>query len=314
MQDDTTYVRRGYARELEKAFRYLAYIILPSFFVELAHKIIFFSAVKISSPNLSAGFPLHSIVFVFMLLSWLYRTGVYLLVCVIFKLTCQLQILRFEGVHKLFEGCGSEAGVIFKEHVRIRRQLWIISHRYRFFIICCVVTMSVSQLGSLLLVLASKSEKTFFNSGDLVVSTLMYHMFYYICDLCMFDHSIINCTSQFHDLNEVLPLNRIFSNNVIGNNFMQICSAVQLSGFFLCILGAAKITHRAQGIVSIATRWHMLVTNAFAESEQCKDNMSEALASDSSDSDSSDIHISIIPQRLSSFQTRQSLGEFCLDT
>jgi hypothetical protein len=99
---------------------------------------------------------------------------------------------------------------------------------------------------------------------------------------------------------------------VIGNNFMQICSAVQLSGFFLCILGAAKITHRAQGIVSIATRWHMLVTNASAESEQCKDDMSEALASDSSDSDSSDIHISIIPQRLSSFQTRQSLGEFCL--
>ncbi|KAK2399158.1 extracellular ligand-gated ion channel protein [Trifolium repens] len=212
LQDDTTYVRRGYARELEKAFRYLAYIILPSFFVKLVHKIIFFSAVKISAPHISAGFPLNSIVFVLTLISWLYRTGVYLLVCVIFRLTCQLQILRFEGVHKLFEGFGSEA------------------------------------------VLASKSDKSFFNSGDLV-----------------------------------------------------ICSAVQLSGFFLCILGAAKITHRAQGIVSIATRWHMLVTNAFAESEQCKDQMSDAVASDSSDSDSSDIHISIIPQRLSSFHTRQSL-------
>ncbi|KAI5394010.1 uncharacterized protein LOC127092500 [Lathyrus oleraceus] len=254
LQDDTAYVRRGYARELQKAFRYLGYIILPSFFLELAHKIIFFSAVKISAPNISAGFPLHSIVFVLMLISWFYRTGVYLLVCVIFRLTCQLQILRFESVHKLFEGFGSEAGDIFKEHVRIRRQLWVISHRYRFFIICCIVTMSVSQLGALLLVLASKSEKSFFNSGDLV-----------------------------------------------------ICSAVQLSGFFLCILGATKITHRAQGIVSIATRWHMLVTNAFAESEQCKDQMSDALASDSSDSDSSDIHISIIPQRLSSFHTRQSL-------
>lgn len=92
---------------------------------------------------------------------------------------------------------------------------------------------------------------------------------------------------------------------------MQICSAVQLSGFFLCVLGAAKITHRAQGIVSIATRWHMLVTSSSAESEQCKDQMSEGLVSDS-DSDSSDIHISVIPQRLSSFHTRQSLGEFYL--
>ncbi|PNY08351.1 hypothetical protein L195_g004871 [Trifolium pratense] len=166
LQDDTTYVRRGYARELEKAFRFLTYIILPSFFVELVHKIIFFSA---------------------------------------------------------FLGCIEQE-------------------------------CTYCQLGALLLVLASKTEKSFFNSGDLV-----------------------------------------------------ICSAVQLSGFFLCILGAAKITHRAQGIVSIATRWHMLVTNAFAESEQCKDQMSDALASDSSDSDSSDIHISIIPQRLSSFHTRQSL-------
>ena len=92
----------------------------------------------------------------------------------LFRLTCELQKLRFEGVHKLFEGCGSEAGVIFKEHVRIRRQLWVTSHRYRFFIIVCVVTITVSQLGALLLVLASKSDKTFFNSGDLVVSTLLY--------------------------------------------------------------------------------------------------------------------------------------------
>jgi hypothetical protein len=186
LQDDTTYVRRGYARELEKAFRYLAYIILPSFFVKVVHKIIFFSAVKISAPHISAGFPLNSIVFVLTLISWLYRTGVYLLVCVIFKLTCQLQILRFEGVHKLFEGFGSEAGVIFKEHVRIRRQLWIISHRYRFFIICCVVTMSVSQLGALLLVLASKSDKSFFNSGDLVVSTS-----YYILYMILYDYTYL---------------------------------------------------------------------------------------------------------------------------
>ncbi|RDX89853.1 hypothetical protein CR513_28358, partial [Mucuna pruriens] len=265
LQEDTTYVRRGYTRELEKAFRYLTYIILPSFVVELAHKIIFFSAVKISVPHAKAGFPLNSVAFVVVLVSWVYRTGVFLLVCVLFRLTCELQKLRFEGVHKLFEGCGSEAGVIFKEHVRIRRQLWVTSHRYRFFIIGCVVTITVSQLGALLLVLASKADKTFFNSGDLVVSPIF-----------------INLS-------------------------IHICSAVQLSGFFMCILGAARITHRAQGIVAIATRWHMLVTNASAESEQCKAQVSEGLASDSDSDDSSNIHVSLIPPQLSSFQTRQTL-------
>lgn len=41
---------------------------------------------------------------------------------------------------------------------------------------------------------------------------------------------------------------------------MKVCSAVQLSGFCMCLLGAARITHRAQRVVSIASRWHMLMS------------------------------------------------------
>lgn len=94
---------------------------------------------------------------------------------------------------------------------------------------------------------------------------------------------------------------------------VQICSAVQLCGFVLCLMGAAKITHRAQGTVSIATKWHMVVTNACAESEHWKAQMPEGLASPTeSDSDSTDIYISVTQQRPSSFQTRHALGEHCL--
>ncbi|KAF2282768.1 hypothetical protein GH714_043138 [Hevea brasiliensis] len=257
LQDDSLFVRRGYSRELDKAFRYLACILLPSFFVELAHKI-FFSSVKISLPCMSSGVPMNSIMFVLVLASWVYRTGVFLLVCVLFRLTCELQILRFEGFHKLFDGCESYAGVIFREHVRIKKQLSVTSHRYRFFIIACLVTITISQLGALLLVLAFKSDKTFVNSGDLV-----------------------------------------------------ICSVVQLSGFFLCILGAARITHRAQGVVSIATRWHMIVTSSSARSDQGKcivPEVDETLVSKSAvtDADSSDILVSTSSQNPSSFQTRQA--------
>lgn len=170
--EDSLNVRRGYTSELDKAFRYLACILLPSFFVELAHKIIFFSTVKISLPCISPGAPLNSIMFLLVLASWVYRTGVFLLVCVFFRLTCELQILRFEGFHNLFEGCESDSTVIFEEHVRIKKQLLVTSHRYRFFIIACLVTITVSQFVALLLVFASKSEKTFFNSGDLLVSII----------------------------------------------------------------------------------------------------------------------------------------------
>lgn len=170
LQEDSLFVRRGYTRELDKAFRYLACILLPSFFVELAHKIIFFSTVKVSFPYISSGVPLNSIMFLLVLASWVYRTGVYLLVCVLFRLTCELHILRFEGLHKMFEGSGSDSGIIFNEHLRIRKQLSATSHRYRFFIIASLVVITVSQFAALLLILATNSDKSFFNSGDLVVT------------------------------------------------------------------------------------------------------------------------------------------------
>ncbi|KAK3211536.1 hypothetical protein Dsin_016242 [Dipteronia sinensis] len=260
LQQDSLFIRRGYTKELDKAFRYLACILLPSFFVELAHKIIFFSTVDVSLPYISSGVPLNSIMFVFVLVSWVYRTGVYLLVCIMFRLTCELQILRFGGLHKKFEGRESDiAGRIFKEHMRIKKQLSATSHRYRFFIIASLVVISVSQLGCLVLILATNSDKSFFNAGDLVV-----------------------------------------------------CSAVELSGFLLCLLGAARITHRAQGIASVATRWHMTVTcagsdrrksNCTAEADvKCGD------IDDDDDSDSSsDILITVSPQDSSSFHTRQAL-------
>ncbi|KAJ4835887.1 hypothetical protein Tsubulata_030869 [Turnera subulata] len=256
LQDDSVFVRRGYSRDLDRGFRYLACILLPSFFVEIAHKIIFFSTVSVSFPGISPGIPLHSIMFALVLASWVYRTGIFLLVCVLFRLTCELQILRFEGLHKLFEGCESDAGVIFREHVRIKKQLSVTSHRYRFFIVASLVTITVSQMGALLLILAYETNKSFFNSGDLL-----------------------------------------------------ICSVVQLSGFFLCILGAARITHRAQGIVAIATRWHMIATSATARSDQGKCQADETLACEPGrgDSNSLDIFVSNPSQDPTSFQTRQAL-------
>ncbi|KAK9946738.1 hypothetical protein M0R45_012185 [Rubus argutus] len=257
LEDDTFSVRRGYKRELDKAFKCLACILLPSFVIELAHKIIFFTTVKVSLPYLSPSVPLNSIVFVLVLASWVYRTGVFLLVCILFRLTCELQILRFEGLHKLFEGLDSNSRIIFQEHMRIKKQLWVTSHRYRYFIIGCMFTITLSQFGALLLVLASKAEKTFLNSGDLVV-----------------------------------------------------CSAVELSGLFLCLMEAARMTHRAQGIVAIATRWHMLLTCSSAaaaglESDKQGKDQSNGLCNEESDND--DIFTSVSPHNPSSFQTRQAL-------
>ncbi|XP_077236828.1 ras guanine nucleotide exchange factor K isoform X2 [Tasmannia lanceolata] len=257
LDDDTPY-----SGQLDRTFRNLAYILLPSFGVELAHKIIFFSTVTVSLPFLNTRIPENSVMFMAVLTSWVYRTGMFLLVCVLFRVTCELQILRIEGFRKMLEGCGSDAGDIFREHLRIKRQLWVISHRYRIFIIGCLLTITVTQLGALLLVFASKSQPNFFNSGDLVV-----------------------------------------------------CSAVQLSGFSMCLMGAARITHRAQGVVAIATKWHMLITSSSSAQSNTLSpkNPTPPVANGSStpnratDSQSSDAII-VFPKRdLSNFETRQAL-------
>uniref|UniRef100_A0A5B6YW62 Uncharacterized protein n=1 Tax=Davidia involucrata TaxID=16924 RepID=A0A5B6YW62_DAVIN len=48
--------------------------------------------------------------------------------------------------------------------------------------------------------------------------------------------------------------------NVINGGDFIVSSIVELVGIILCLHAAAKISHRAQGIASVASRWHALVT------------------------------------------------------
>eukprot|EP00253_Pinus_taeda_P010206 PITA_10206 len=205
--DDSPQVQQGYTKEVDKALKLLALILFPSFCIELVHKILWFLSVTVSIPSIHGRIISNSVMFAAVLFSWLYRTGVFLLVCMLFRLTCHLQILRFEGFRKFLEQYSSDIDIIMKEHMRIRHQLFVISHRFRIFILASLLTMTVSQFAIIVMTLSSHSKIEFFNAGDLMV-----------------------------------------------------CSAVQLTGLLLCLLGAAKITHRSRGILSVATRWHAFAT------------------------------------------------------
>lgn len=41
---------------------------------------------------------------------------------------------------------------------------------------------------------------------------------------------------------------------------LQVSSIVELVGIIICLHAAAKISHRAQGLASVTSRWHALVT------------------------------------------------------
>lgn len=46
---------------------------------------------------------------------------------------------------------------------------------------------------------------------------------------------------------------------------LQVSSVVQLVGIIICLHAAAKISHRAQGLASVASQWHAIVTTSFDE-------------------------------------------------
>ena len=102
------------------------------------------------------------------LLSWLYRTLVFFLVCILFRLLCYLQILRLKDFANVFE-VHSDVGSVLKEHLRIRRHLKIISHRYRAFILLSLILISMSQLAFLLLTTKPNSDLSIFKTVELVV-------------------------------------------------------------------------------------------------------------------------------------------------
>jgi hypothetical protein len=90
---------------------------------------------------------------------------------------------------------------------------------------------------------------------------------------------------------------------------MQVGSAVQLSGFFMCLLGAARITHRAQRIVSIASQWHMSLESS--STHNCKSSSaSDAVDASSHVSGSSTAAVSQLaePSAPCSYSSRQALG------
>lgn len=80
-----------------------------------------------------------------------------------------LQILRLQGYNKLLRETPN-VEVMLSEHMRIRSQLNIISHRFRLFISLSLLSISVSQMWSLFVLLGTADKFNFFRAGDLVVS------------------------------------------------------------------------------------------------------------------------------------------------
>ncbi|GJR65146.1 hypothetical protein Tco_0011211 [Tanacetum coccineum] len=128
------------------------------------------------------------------------------------RYTEELHILRLEDFAQVFDKL-SDVGPILVEHLTIKRNLRVISHRFRAFILLTLILVTASQFASLL------------------VTTV--------------EGSIVNISTTGE---------------------LALCSIVLVFGLYICQRSAAKITHKAQSLTSLVTKWHMCATiNSFVD-------------------------------------------------
>nr|XP_043611561.1 uncharacterized protein LOC122583201 [Erigeron canadensis] len=171
LPDVSVKVRDGYSDQLHRSVKLLCGFIVPCFVADSAYKIWWFSSGGNQIPYIFNMYLSHTVACVLLLSSWLYRASLFFLVCVLFNLTCSLQILRLKDFATVFEK-QADVGSILMEHLAIRRTLRVISHRFRAFILSTLILVTASQFASLLVTTKAGSLVNISTAGELALCYL----------------------------------------------------------------------------------------------------------------------------------------------
>lgn len=166
LRHDSDEVRAGYTAQLNRSFRVLAYFLAPCSLADAAYKVYWYwAAAPFRSPWWNAAACALEAA------SWVYRTAVFFMICVLFRVICYLQVLRMVGFAREF-GRFADVAVVLEHHRRIRDQLRRISHRYRRFIIFCLVLVTASQFSALLATTRPHARINIATAGELALCSV----------------------------------------------------------------------------------------------------------------------------------------------
>ncbi|KAG6637673.1 uncharacterized protein LOC122280749 [Carya illinoinensis] len=169
--DESETVRNGYTGQLNRALKLLSVFVVPCFVAESAYKIWWYASGASQIPFLGNVYVSDTVACIMELCSWLYRTALIFLVCILFRLICYLQILRLQDFASVFQ-VDSDVESVLSEHLRIRRHLRIISHRYRAFILWALILITGSQFASLLITTKSSADVNIYKAGELALCSI----------------------------------------------------------------------------------------------------------------------------------------------
>lgn len=165
---------------LQRSLKLLSVFAGPCFVAMVAYKIWWYASGGSQIPFLGNVYVSDAVACILELCSWLYRTTVIFLVCVLFRLICHLQILRLKDFATYFH-VDSDVQSVLSEHLRIRRHLRIISHRFRAFILLALVLVTGSLFVCLLVTTKARHDLNIYKTGELAVCTPLSLSLYIIC-------------------------------------------------------------------------------------------------------------------------------------
>ncbi|KAJ1380415.1 hypothetical protein SESBI_46051 [Sesbania bispinosa] len=169
--DESETVRMNYMAQLNRSVKILSVFVGPCFVAECAYKVWWYASGASQIPFLGNVFVSDAVACILELCSWLYRTTVIFLVCVLFRLICHLQILRLQDFATYFH-VDSDVASVMSEHLRIRRHLRIISHRFRAFILLALVLVTGSQFACLLETTKTTHDLNIYKTGELALCSV----------------------------------------------------------------------------------------------------------------------------------------------
>ncbi|XP_004513895.1 uncharacterized protein [Cicer arietinum] len=169
--DESETVRRNYMAQLNRSLKLLSVFAGPCFVAMVAYKIWWYASGGSQIPFLGNVYVSDAVACILELCSWLYRTTVIFLVCVLFRLICHLQILRLKDFATYFH-VDSDVQSVLSEHLRIRRHLRIISHRFRAFILLALVLVTGSLFVCLLVTTKARHDLNIYKTGELALCSV----------------------------------------------------------------------------------------------------------------------------------------------
>jgi hypothetical protein len=205
--DASDKVRIGYEAEIQRSLKRLMIFVLPSLTLEAIYRIWWYISGSHEIPYVINPVLSHVIACTLQLSSWLYRNSMFTIVCILYQITCHLQALRLEDFARCFASEITDVGSALAEHQKIRRNLRIVSHRFRRFILLSLILVTGTQFTALLTTTRASVAVNIYEVGELA-----------------------------------------------------LCSLSLVTGLFICLRSATKITHKAQSVTSLAAKWNVCAT------------------------------------------------------